>query len=541
MANTFFGLTIASTGLSASNVAVNTTAHNISNINTEGYTKQYVNQTAASSIRVYSSYGTVGTGTQVTSIEQLRSSYYDTKYWNNNANQGEYSTLESYSTLIEDYLDEFNLDGFTVEYANLFNAINTLTTDPTSEVARNQFLNYADSLCEYFNTLSTNLSNIQSSANSEVKSTVYKINTIAEQITSLNQQINTIEINGGVANDLRDARALLVDDLSAYVNTTVTEKSIGSGATEYVVYINNQVLVDDDTYNSLKCTARETSEKRNASDVEGIYDITWNNGLEFNVYSDSLSGGLKAMIDIRDGCNDSYEVVGLVDTSGDFLLDGAGEVVDVQDLTDIEYATYIGSGYEKSITIVTDSYRNSEYKGIPFYQSQLNEFVQTLGDAVNEIIGNGDLDGAAVEDFYVSQYGDSYLTASNVQVNLNMISDTSNLPYSLDSSKGEANTDMALELYALKDSITIKNGTFEDYLASLVSVIAIDSSRATTFSANYENIVATVENQRLSVSGVDEDEEGVDLVKYQNAYGLSAKVISVMQEIYDKLINETGL
>ena len=165
MANTFFGMTIASSGLAASNISINTTAHNISNVNTEGYTKQYANTSPSSSIRVYSTYGTVGTGVTVNSIDQLRSSYYDTKYWNNNANYGEYSTLERYSLLAEDYLDEFTLEGFITEYENLFKTINSLTMDPTSDVARNQFVNYSLSLCNYFNTLSTNLADIQKSAN----------------------------------------------------------------------------------------------------------------------------------------------------------------------------------------------------------------------------------------------------------------------------------------------------------------------------------------------------------------------------------------
>lgn len=541
MANTFFGLTIASTGLSASNIAINTAAHNISNINTTGYSKQVVNQTASSAIRVYSSYGTVGTGVSVENIDQLRSSYYDTKYWNNNANYGEYSTLDSYTALIEDYLDEFNLDGFTTEYSNFFTAVNTLTTDPTSEVARNQMINYAKSLSEYFNNLSTNLSNVQQSANDEVKSSVDTINTISQQIASLNKQINTIEINGGVANDLRDSRALLVDQLSEYVNTSVSDKDLGNGKSEYTLYVNGQVLVNDDSYNSLICTARATDDKRNASDVDGLYDITWNNGLEFNVYSDTIAGSLKAAVDIRDGCNNGYELVALKNSAGTYILDADGNPMDVQDMSAADYATYTAAGYEKTITLVADSYRNSDYKGIPYYQSQLNEFVQVFGTAVNKVLSSGDLDGATVEDFFVNQFGASYLTAAGVSVNSNIIEDTSLLPYSFDNSKGDANTDMAEALYAIKGQTTIKNGTFEDYLAAMVSVIAIDAGRATTFAENYQNIKDTVNNQRMSVSGVDEDEEGVDLVKFQNAYGLSSKVISVMQEIYDKLINETGV
>lgn len=340
MPNTFFGLTIASTGLNASSLAINTTAHNISNVNTKGYSRQQTVQKASSAIRVYSDYGTVGTGVNVTKITQLRSSYYDTKYWNNNANYGNYSTLESYSLLIEDYLDEFNLEGFTTEYENLFKAINDLTNDPSSGVARNQLINYSQSIADYFNTISANLSSVQKSANDEVKSTVDAINTVAKQIASLNKQINIIEVNGGDANDLRDSRALLIDELSKYINTTVKEEDVGNGIKDFYVYVDGYQLVDCYDYNTIVCTARETGDRRNASDIDGLYELSWSTGMEFNMYRSTLSGTLKAAIDIRDGCNDCYEVLGLKDADGNFLKDADGFPVNVQDLTTAEYEAY---------------------------------------------------------------------------------------------------------------------------------------------------------------------------------------------------------
>lgn len=87
---------------------------------------------------MYQSYGTVGTGTAVVSIDQLRSSYYDTKYRHANTNCGQYDSLQNYTTLVEDYLDEFNLNGFT-KNTRIFSAINDLKRDPTSAVGRNQF------------------------------------------------------------------------------------------------------------------------------------------------------------------------------------------------------------------------------------------------------------------------------------------------------------------------------------------------------------------------------------------------------------------
>lgn len=78
-------------------------------------------------------------------------------------------------------------------------------------------------------------------------------------------------------------------------------------------------------------------------------------------------------------------------------------------------------------------------------------------------------------------------------------------------------------------------------MQSIVSEIAVDVKKAQTFEKNHANIQKSIENQKMSVSGVDGDEESMNLVKYQEAFELSSKMISVMQEIYNKLINEMGV
>ena len=97
-----------------------------------------------------------------------------------------------------------------------------------------------------FNSLSTSLNQIQAQANYEVKNQVSRINSLSGQIATLTQQINTVEIGGQNANDLRDQRELLIDELSEYVNVTVDERKIGTiGKTEYIVYMDGQTLVDN--------------------------------------------------------------------------------------------------------------------------------------------------------------------------------------------------------------------------------------------------------------------------------------------------------
>lgn len=513
MPNTFFGLTIGASGLNASNAAINTVAHNVSNINTKGYTKQSTKQVANFGIKVYKPYGAVGTGVTVTDIVQARSEYYDSRYRQNNTQVGQYETLDTYSSLVQNYLDEFNLDGFITEYNNLFKTVDGLTGEPSSEVKRGQFLSYMSSICEYFNTLSTNLQNTQNNINTELKSSISSVNTIAEQIASLNKQINTIEANGGTANDLRDARNLLIDDLSAYADVEVVERDKGNGVTDCTILFNSQALVEGYNYNSLECVARESGRKRNASDAEGLYDVRWTTGMPYNPYEETAGGSIKALFDMRDGCNDAYERV------------------------------TVAAGGTKSLEVVPDAYRNPSHKGIPYYQSQLNRFLTVFAEEFNNIILKGQTqDGQqCTTPLLTSKYNDDYVTAANICVNQEFLNDLSKLPYSYAVSKGQENPDMARDLYALKEKVTIKSGTFWEFLSSIVSEVSVDTMRAETFSKNYNNIKGAVETQRASISGVDEDEEGIDLVKFQHAYDLSSKIISVMNQIYSKLIEETGL
>ena len=71
--------------------------------------------------------------------------------------------------------------------------------------------------------------------------------------------------------------------------------------------------------------------------------------------------------------------------------------------------------------------------------------------------------------------------------------------------------------------------------------MSIDASKVINFTKNYNNLKTTIQNQRLSVMGVDTDEEAMDLVKFQQAYNLSSKMMTVMNQLYDRLINNTGV
>lgn len=534
MASTFFGLNIASSGLNGAQVAINTTAHNVSNSMTAGYTRQAANVVAGEALRVNAAYGMVGSGVTVKSIDQIRDSYYDQKYWNNSGSSGEFTSKNYYMEQIQQYFNEMNTPGFTTYYDDFFNALDHLSGTPSDITKRNQVIQYGQSLAEYYNNISINLNKLQEDTNAQVKILVDRINSLANGIASLNNQISTLEMNKGNANDLRDKRALLVDELSSLVSIKVVEKQSDTGSSSFDIKINGQNLVYGFSYNELAVVPRTSSNKRNDTDVEGLYNIEWANGMAFDMYHKELSGELKGLIDIRDGSNG---VNPMYDVNGKAL----------------------------------------EYKGIPYYQARINEFMAGFTAEFNKLHVKGqDLNGnttaevpfftvnnmtideikaeiAAANPSYTPEqvqaeivnYIQANLTAGNVCVNPELIKDNTKMATAYSGIGGAEvdvdEQDLAIDLAELKKAKMFMGGTASEYMQSIITVMSINTRTAASMETNHSNIGKAIVNQRLSVSGVDEDEEAMDLVKFQHTYDLSAKVIQIMSELYDKLINDTGV
>lgn len=618
MGSSFFGLQIGQTGLYAYQAALDTTAHNISNSETEGYTRQVMNQKAGKALRMHSSYGMAGTGVNVTGVTQLRDEYYDVKYRKNNTILGEYATKAHYMTEIEGYFNEVSLEGFTTTFNSLYNSLQELANNPASLTVRSQVLNYGKSLTEYFNSLSENMRRIQDECNFEIRNMVEKINSTAQQIAAITKQINTLEVNGGAANDLRDQRALLVDELSQIANVTVTEKVIGDGVgiTSYVIKMDGQTLVDGGLYNTLQVIPRER--KLNQNDIDGLYDVAWANGQKFNLGSQNLGGTLKALYEIRDGNNRNNLRGDATAYAGDtFVTLTSTSINEVERLNipetgvitigNMEYV-YVGFeinrdedtgefiySFELEEPLWTDAIDTRasigdsiNYKGIPYYMDQMNMFIRTYAKAFNDIHRQGrDLNNnpgadffsatnkvngreyvfgplAESDDYYYfdfdtfnSQTGSFYtdvpldsllygsyyfMTAENFTINSKLMYDPSQFAAATDVINGVDNNDIVEALIALKsDKGMFSLGEPGGFMNTLVADIGIDTRKANNFSLSQENIIRAITNQKLSISGVDIDEEAMNLVRFQNAYNLSAKVISVMNEIYDRLINYMGV
>ena len=617
MASTFFGLDIAYTGVQAANAKLNTTANNIANVDTKGYTRQEATQVASDALRISQSYGMAGTGVTVTDINQVRNEFYDVKYWQSQTNLGQYDMKMYYMYQIEDYFtDKDTVEGFEPIFSAMFDSLEEVYKQAGTPSTKTQFIGAAGDLCEYFNAQATNLEKLQLGVNEEIKNKVDEINSIAEQIATLNKQINTIEVNHLRANELRDKRNLLIDQLSKIVDVEVRETPIyttpggseKSGIYTYEVSIaGGQILVQGYEYNTLECVARSAEEKVNQSDADGLFEIKWSNTMDFNLYGANLGGELKGLIEVRDGNNEEYfhGTTKKVDDNGDGTYTVTIEVPNKDYLTDMNKCTLPDSG---QLTLVNTKYKYSgfefdgtkipatytfkiereagqadptifdgkearvgtkvDYQGIPYYQEQMNEWVRIFAKAMNDIEKtavdeegkpaevlftakdkvNGTeikFDDSLADNKYKSSDSDYYrLTAGNLSVNNEMVKDASKFGTTVDIKKGgdaQDVTELLLTVQDDKNKVNFRGCSAKEFLQCITSDIALSANNAKTFTENYTNINKSVSQTRLSISGVDNDEEALHLVKFQEAYNLSAKVMQIMTEIYDRLILQTGV
>ena len=301
MANTFFGLNIGVSGLYAANAGVDVTANNVANENTKGYSRQVISQSATEPIRVFQRYGMIGSGVEVTSIDQMRDKYYDAKYWDNNSKLGEESAKYNYMIQIEDYFAETDETGFSKEYSNIFNGLEDLVKTPEGNTERVTFLNYCESFLEYMQELKTNLIKSQEDLNSEVASNVDHINSLGAEIAALNKEINVVELTGAKANELRDKRALLLDELSSICEISTKEVLYDNGKSDFTVNIGDKTLVSTYDYYTLEVVSRE--DRADKHDAVGLYDIQWSYGEKFDPVGSNIDGALRSLLIIRDGNN----------------------------------------------------------------------------------------------------------------------------------------------------------------------------------------------------------------------------------------------
>lgn len=537
MNSAFFEFNVATSALFTAKNGLSITSHNISNSSTKGYTRQVALQRASEPLPGVCGKGMVGTGSDVYGIDQIRDFYLDKKYWEQKATFGEYSQKNDQLELLETAFSELSTTGISSSINDFLNSISGLTFSAGDKTYRTSVINFASSFADTMNAYAESLRTQQRDVNDEIQSLVKTINSIGDQIVGLNKQIFTYEIDGNKANDLRDQRALLIDELSQYVNTEVKEIESENG-NKLIILINGQDFVNHFDNIKLNCVARDEDHRLDSDDAPGLYDLKWSDNVFFSTRG--LSGELKGLLDIRDG-NVNAKIAD-DDSTGD------------------------------DEPIAPPAVKKSEpqdYKGIPYYIDKLNTLVQTIAKAFNEgkhlddtdiegmtghINGydaNGnqgnllftykDDEGNYIEDPEELDY--SKITAFNFSLSDLLLHDSSRLAASsMAPPNQESNNEIILEFTTIRNNGSLfKEGNVFDYVNGVSSELAIDKRQSQSFNDFYEELTTTTDNQRISVSGVSLNEEITSMLKYQQLYVASAKLMQSISQVYDTLINRLGV
>lgn len=465
------GFSTAVKGLLASQKSLYITSHNIANTNTEGYSRQVGSQKATTP-KLFAGIGFIGTGTEIYNVLRVRDSYVDYKYRNEKAPIGEWSIKKDILMEVEKLFGEPSDSSFRQYLDDFYDSLEYLSSNPSDMSYREPVRENALALTKHINETAERLIELREEVGFSVEVKVENINSIASQIATLNRQIYSNELDGKQANDLRDKRDLLVDELSKIVNIKADESSDG----KFRVSIGGVTLVDHLDVSKLNVE----TDSSNDSLV-----IKWGN----NSIAEIESGELKGLLDLYNG-------------------DGT----------------------------------NNSYRGIKYYQNRLNKFAEGFAEGFNAVHRQGyglNMTSNGIDFFSY----DAANPAATITLDNAIIDDLANIAAAGNPGEKPEDNENLLELISQRDTGVHFgfNSSPDDFIKSIMSNYSVDSIHAERMYESQELIIKNIESKRDSISGVSYDEEMANMVKYQQTYVASARMITTLDEIIDVTVNNLGL
>lgn len=511
MRSTFMGLETARRGMFTQQSALHTTGHNISNANTPGYTRQRINfaQTEPypnASLNRPQIPGQVGTGVKAGSIQRVRESFLDIQYRSENNKLGYWETRAEAYTKLEEVLNEPSESGLAKTMDQFWQSLQDLAVNPTNPGARSVVRQRGIAVAETFNYLHNSLSSIQRDLKNEISVTEKEVNSLTYQISKINGQIADVEPHGYLPNDLYDERDRLVDQLASLVNIKVDYTNSGGGALKMA---DGQAVIKMVSDSGKELGILVNGDRNN--------EVTVNfDGADESVKSVSIGQSKFDFTELKS----TGKLKALVDSYG---YEEAGKVVGVYPdmLTELDnlaftFATEFNNVHKDGMS--PNDIANKTKAENPFFADMNNADPQRegfasriqLADAINQSLDN--IATAAGSDVTGATIGDS----TNILKLANIINDK--FDYAGD--KELAN--------------------FRNYYEGVIGGMAVKSQEAVRLTQNSGSLRESVENRRKSVSSVSLDEEMTNMIQFQHAYNASARMITLQDEMLDKIINGMG-
>lgn len=528
----------ARSGLSVSRYAVDTTSNNIANENTEGYKKRVVQ---TSEVSIWDN-DQVGDGISFDGVTRTTSQYLFEQLISQNSKMSYYSQEDTMLSGIETLFSETDSSGFSITLSNFFNSVETLRGESANLIYQNDLTNQSELLVSSLQNLYSGLEEMEQSNLEQLNDQVDQANTILEQIVYLNEEIVK---RSDVANDLLDKRDQLEQELSELVDIEVDtnngnyELKVG----EVTAVFNNKNLHElsvSEEYIAQK-DIYTTTDLDDASVADGqTVTLTLNNTTSVSITA-STSGAteneLKQQIVDEINTNSAFSSISAyLDSSNNLVIksDVEGESgafdleIDVDGTTmqmhenSVEASNNVGvSIYAQELDMQSGSMLSLS-QSLTTSTSKISEYKQSLDDFAKALV-------EAVS----SSSSTTLFTGSSV----NTLAFVEGSVESLSSSDLESLAQIQWSDEFQIDSRSSETTSFSEFYQQLLVTISSDTENNAFKLDSQEAIVNNLQTAHDEITKVDSDEEMINLLKYQAAYEANAKVITVVDEMLQTLLN----
>ena len=588
MRSTFSGLNTMVRGINMNQLSQQTVGHNITNADTEGYSRQSVNLVATRGQSQGSVYGQVivGTGVDANSLTRARDVYADRQYWSEHSRQDYLSARAKEYDKLEAIFND-TVEGIQSTLEGFYEAWDTLSVYASDSSARIACLEKGKVFADKLHTTTQDLQDQIDANYTDIRLNVGKLNDMFEQVVELNKNISAAEATGAMANDLRDQRDLLVDKISGMVNVNVYEDADNM----YSLVSNGVSLV-----NGVSNLHLELSDPIPNADY-GVNDYTILIK-EVQIAYQPLSGQLKAQIDaiaedksyidkianmaafMLSDLNDQHQQGHGIDTAKiagvNFFGDANSKYYWDSETQTLKYTKYTKSldevGYDRSVKA------NSNYqvgdKDYYYVRSDLMD-VEDTGYTGSAAIAKDEHD-VELKDIEMKKIDiisalqiSTQLTAPNGHLLIGAAGygykfNEDGTPSTADDAiipneTGDgANAVMEAKLFNMdmtKDPRYVDGAPAAQNEAlraiGTISLNAYYNKSMTELGANAEamdskvsaqdQVVAQVVEWRENTAGVNWNEELTNMIMFQQGFSACSRCLTSMDEMLDRLINSTGM
>lgn len=536
-------------GLQSSNNALNTTAHNMSNLDTTGYTRQQVSLSTRGYTTVYKgrpNWQQIGRGVNYSLTRQERDAFLDKNYRRESGRSAFYDVSASALEEIEYILGEVNGGGsiegteFSESIGNLWTSIQELSKDPTSSVNQNLFVTRSYEFINKAAAVYKSLGEYQDNLNQSIVGKVNNLNSYAQEIEALNRKIVAVEAGNEHANDLRDRRNYLLDQLAGLGNITYSEDYMG-----YVsVRFEGVDLVKGGLVNEVCMYTDPTT---------GFYTPYWKMLAEYTYDEDGNP------VATEEGIRNA-QVFDLTRTVSSDLNTDIGSLKSMLLARGDHRATYRElKDYNKDGEYEAGWYdRNISQSVIMNVEAEFDQLVHSIVTKINDILHDEALraDPDGTDGYLRDEDGEPFQlfvllnetqdwTVSNITINQKLRQNPALLTFRRDDHSEDIPIMEALKA-AFEERICTLNPnvqtpfSFKDYYVGLMSQVANSGSVMRGVQVTQTNATDSLLNAREQVVGVSSDEELTNMIKFQNAYNASSRYINVVDDMLEHILTTLG-